>query len=130
MVGNLGSDDTPKRMVALVRQHGYVVQGVQLKETVHCRAGLLLQECQGEGIRRLNDLHTRLPARLEVLGIVSQPPRSCARLYRRDRAAFRRPFADYVAKAVSMFKHRIAAWDVWNEPNDNKFYLGPRGRNM
>ena len=82
------------------------------------------------GIRKLNDLLARLPARVEVLGILSQPPQSCANLYERDRAAFRRQFADYVAKAVTMFKHRIAAWDVWNEPNGNRFYLSPPGRNM
>ena len=31
---------------------------------------------------------------------------------------------------MKLFKHRVLAWDVWNEPNGAGFYLDPPGHNM
>ena len=78
----------------------------------------------------LDALLARLPARLQVIGILALPPNPCIALYKRDRAAFRRQFADYVAQAVGLLKHRISAWDVWSEPNGAGFDLDPPGHNM
>lgn len=83
-----------------------------------------------EHVAAMNDLLARLPSRIEVLGMLTQPPRACIRLYSFDRGAFRRQYADYVANAVTLFKHRVGAWDVWNEPNGSGFYLDPPGQNM
>ena len=80
--------------------------------------------------QRLQDLLARLPSRVEMLGLIAQPPRPCRALYKRDRAAFRAQFADYVAKIVTEYKDRVHAWDVWTEPNGNGSYLDPPGHNM
>ena len=80
--------------------------------------------------QQLHDLLGRLPARIEIEGIISQPPSPCRALYKQDRAAFRAQFTNYVTKVVSEYKDRVRAWDVWSEPNAAGFYLDPPGHNM
>lgn len=93
-------------------------------------AGCSRNVARPESVAAMNALLARLPGRVEVLGMLTQPPQPCVGLYKVDRAAFRRQYADYVTQAVKLFKHRVHAWDVWNEPNGSGFYLDPAGRNM
>jgi len=103
---------------------------ISWKRLFETDAGCSRNRAIPERVAAMNALLARLPARVEVLGVLTQPPRPCVRLYRIDRAAFRRQYADYVAKAVTLFKRRVRVWGVWNEPNGSGFYLDPPGHNM
>lgn len=127
--GVSGSDDR-KEVIARLRELNVGSIRVSIRWLVvqqpgaNCLESELTPHAYNMGLYRT--MLNEIPSDIEVLAILDTPPQACVDLFVSNPAEFSRSYANYIRQVVTAFKDRVHEWELWNEPNNNYFYMvGP-----